>query len=126
MAIVNPKVKIVRLEPEIVVAPLLVRTPFKIIGSGLSNKIYVYISTQEDGSDDVSNPNGYDEKQKDKYKIKIDTDTSGTSTDKVLSLIVKPELDAGPFDEKTEFWVAIKLDDMNGKFEAARKTFKLV
>lgn len=56
-----------------------------------------------DGSDDVSNPNGYDEKQKDKYKIKIDTDTSGTSTDKVWSLIVKPELDAGPFDEKQNF-----------------------
>lgn len=120
----NPKVKIERLEPEIVVAPLLVRTPFKIIGSGFSNKTYVYVSTKEDGSDDVSNPNGSDEKET--YKIKIDTDDSATSTDKVLSLIVKPELDAGPFNEKTEFWIAIKLDDMNGKFEASRKTFKLV
>ncbi|MBB3351611.1 hypothetical protein HJB80_09585 [Rhizobium lentis] len=124
MPAANPKVKIERLEPETVVAPLLVRTPFKIIGSGLSNKIYVYISTQPDGSDDVSNPTGSDEKET--YKIKIDTDGSATSTDKVLSLIVKPELDAGPFDEKTEFWIAIKLDDMKGKVEATRKTFKLV
>ncbi|MBY5330488.1 hypothetical protein [Rhizobium leguminosarum] len=124
MPTVNPKVKIERLEPQTVAAPLLVRTPFKIIGSGFSNKIYIYISTKPDGSDDISNPNGSN--LKDDYKIKIDTDESATSTDKVLSLIVKPELDAGPFDEKTEFWVAIKLDDMNGKFEAARKTFKLV
>ncbi|PDT29344.1 hypothetical protein CO660_13325 [Rhizobium sp. L9] len=124
MPAATPKVKIERLEPETVVAPLLVRTPFKIIGSGLSNKIYVYISTQPDGSDDVSNPTSSDEKET--YKIKIDTDGSATSTDKVLSLIVKPELDAGPFDEKTEFWIAIKLDDMKGKVEATRKTFKLV
>ncbi|MBA1344336.1 MULTISPECIES: hypothetical protein [Rhizobium] len=124
MPTVNPKVKIERLEPATVVAPLLVRTPFKIIGSGFSNKIYVYISTKEDGSDDVSNPSASDKKET--YKIKIDTDDSATSTDRVLSLIVKPELDAGPFDEKTEFWVAVKLDDMNGKFEGARKTFKLV
>ena len=124
MGTVNPRVEIDRLEPEIVVAPLLVRTPFKIIGSGFNSKIYIYISTQSNGSDDVSNPNGSDEKEK--YKIKIDTDDSATSTDKVLSLVVKPELDAGPFDEKTEFWIAIKLEDRNGKFEAARKTFKLV
>ncbi|MBX4909457.1 MULTISPECIES: hypothetical protein [Rhizobium] len=124
MPAANPKVKIERLEPETVVAPLLVRTPFKIIGSGLSNKIYVYISTQPDGSDDVSNPTASDKKEI--YKIKIDTDGSATSTDKVLSLVVKPELDAGPFDEKTEFWIAIKLDDMKGKVEATRKTFKLV
>ncbi|EJC71470.1 hypothetical protein Rleg5DRAFT_7332 [Rhizobium leguminosarum bv. viciae WSM1455] len=123
MATATPKVTIERLEPETVVAPLLVRTPFKIIGSGLSNKLYVYISTQPNGSDDISNPNGVVDETV--YKIKISRDSSATSTDKILSLIVKPELDAGPFKPETEFFVAIKLDDVNGKFEAALKTFKL-
>lgn len=124
MAGANPKVTIDRLEPELVVAPLLVRTPFKIIGSGLSNEIYIYVSTQANGGNDISNPKG--SKNKIEYKIKIDKDDSAVSTDKVLSLIIKPELDAGPFDEKTIFWVAIKTKDMAGNFEDARQALKLV
>ncbi|TCU20260.1 hypothetical protein [Rhizobium sullae] len=114
----KPEVKIERLEPATVVAPLLVRTPFKLIGYGLSKDIYVYISTREDGGDDVSNPDGSNDAST--YKIKIVPDESSTSTDRVLSLIAKPELDALPIDKP--LWVAVKL---NGKFEDAQPTFKL-
>ncbi|OWV75708.1 hypothetical protein ATY76_23365 [Rhizobium sp. R339] len=124
MPTVTPKVTIDRFEPEVVVAPLLVRTPFKIIGTGLSNEIYVYISTQPNGSDDISNPTA-SAKEED-HKIKISKDPSASSTDKVLSLIVKPELDAGPFTEETVFFIAVKLGDVKGSFQDALKPFKLV
>jgi hypothetical protein len=114
----KPEVKIERLEPPIVVAPLLVPTSFKLIGYGLSKEIYVYVSTREDGGDDVSNPEGSNDAST--YKIKIVADDSSTSTDRVLSLIAKPELDACPINKP--LFIAVRL---NGKFEHAQKTFKL-
>ncbi|KQV30450.1 hypothetical protein ASC97_21685 [Rhizobium sp. Root1203] len=114
----KPEVKIERLEPRTVVAPLLVPTSFKLIGYGLSKEIYVYLSTREDGGDDVSNPDGSADAST--YKIKIVADDSSTSTDRVLSLIAKPELDALPINQP--LFVAVRL---NGKFEDAQPTFRL-
>jgi hypothetical protein len=102
----EPDVEIDRFEEGPVDAPLFVNTPFKLIGHGFSKKtIEVYISTDKYGNDEV-------------FKIAIDG--SSTSTDKVLSVIAKPEIGA---PTGTDLWVAIKL---NGKFQDAQPGFKVV
>jgi hypothetical protein len=110
------KVTIDDLDPPIVNAFLAVPTFFTIIGSGLSEEIYVYISTQADGSDNVSWPDS-----RKPPKIKIDRASSGT--DKLLPLAATPDFDAFPRD--VPLYVAIKLKDRDGPFQSAKLTFKL-
>ncbi|MBY5866343.1 hypothetical protein [Rhizobium leguminosarum] len=109
MPTANPKVKIERLEPATVVAPLLVRTPFKIIGSGFGKGMDVYVSTKEDGSDRVD--------------VEVLPDDSATSTDKVWPVVAQPALGAKPTDTTKEspappLWVVIKL---NGQKSAIQR-----
>ncbi|MBY5778988.1 hypothetical protein [Rhizobium leguminosarum] len=99
MPTANPKIK--RLDPETVVAPLLVRTPFKIIGSGFGEGMDVYVSAKEDGSERVD--------------VEVLPDRSATSTDKVWPVVAQPALGAKPTDTTKEspdppLWVVIKLN----------------
>lgn len=108
--------------PEPVVAPLLVRTPFKMIGKGLDRILYFYLSTKADGSDDVSNPDGSTDPST--YKVRIDPDTSSPSTDRVRSLVALAQLSATNTNQL--LWLAVKLNDVNGRFVGARKAFMIV
>ncbi|NEJ72997.1 hypothetical protein GR197_21050 [Rhizobium phaseoli] len=102
----RPEVEIDSFDTRKVLAPLLVDTPFRLIGRGFSKEtIEVYVSTDEHGGDEV-------------FKIAI-TDSS-TSTDEVLSVVAKPPISA---PTGTDLWVAIRL---NGKFQDAQPGFKIV
>ncbi|RDJ13910.1 hypothetical protein [Rhizobium grahamii] len=111
-----PIVTIERLKPQKVEALVSTPTFFDVIGHGLSEDIYVYISTNAGGTDDISWPNAGQPP-----KIRIDRASSGT--DRRLPLAATPAFDAGPLN--TTLYVAIKLTDRDGPFQDAKPIFEL-
>ncbi|MBX5156500.1 hypothetical protein HJB89_05060 [Rhizobium sp. NZLR8] len=98
--------KIERLDPKRVQAPLRARTPFTLIGQGFGEGMDVYISPNKDGSDRVD--------------VNVLPDDSATSTDKVWPVIAKPALGVQPTPPGQPLWVVAEL---NGQKSAIQGFF---